>query len=114
MKALSIAEAKSRFSELVSRAGSGERLVIERRKRPVAVVVGPDDLARLERAAELGHDLARALGQSEEILQQIERDELHPAMAAYGLWRDKDELDDIMDDVIAARYRPSRRRVKLA
>lgn len=114
MKTLSIAEAKSRFSELVSRAGSGERLVIERRKRPVAVVVAPEDLARLERAAELGFDLARALGQSEEILRQIERGELHPAMAAFGLWRDDDELDQIMDEVIAARHRPSRRRVKVA
>lgn len=109
MEKLSIAEAKSRFSELVSRAGSGERFLISRRDRPVAVVVGPAELEKLERAAASAHDLARALGQSEEILAKIDAGEAHPAMIAYGLWRDDDDLDAIMQEVIAQRRQPSRR-----
>ena len=53
MISLSVAEARSRFSELISRAASGERFVIERRLRPVAVVLGAAELAQLERGAEL-------------------------------------------------------------
>jgi len=44
-----IAEAKSRFSELVSRgAYAHEHVVITRRGKPVAALVGMEDLALLE------------------------------------------------------------------
>ena len=36
METINVADAKSRFSELISRATSGERFIIQRRERPVA------------------------------------------------------------------------------
>lgn len=38
---LGTAEAKRRFSELVDRAGEGERILISRRGRPAVVLVAP-------------------------------------------------------------------------
>lgn len=44
-----IAEAKRRFSELVSRgAYAHEHIVITRRGKPMAALIGLDDLSRLE------------------------------------------------------------------
>lgn len=40
-QSLGTAEAKRRFSELVDRAGEGERIVISRRGRPAVVLVAP-------------------------------------------------------------------------
>jgi prevent-host-death family protein len=39
---LGVAEAKSRFSELIDRVGRGERFIIARRGRPVLALVPPD------------------------------------------------------------------------
>ena len=49
MKNVSIAEAKASLSELASRALAGERFQITRRGKPVAAIVGIEDLARVER-----------------------------------------------------------------
>ena len=49
MKNIPIAEAKASLSELASRAHAGERFQITRRGKPVAAIVGIEDLARLER-----------------------------------------------------------------
>ncbi len=49
MSNVTIAEAKSQFSDLVRRAESGgERVLVHRHGRPVAAIVSPDDLRRLE------------------------------------------------------------------
>lgn len=40
-ESLGTAEAKRRFSELVDRAGEGERILISRRGRPAVVLVAP-------------------------------------------------------------------------
>jgi prevent-host-death family protein len=49
MKALSVADAKTRFSEIVTSAEhQKERVVIEKRHKPVAVVIGYDDYKKLE------------------------------------------------------------------
>jgi prevent-host-death family protein len=49
MKALSLADAKTRFSEIVTSAEhEKERVVIEKRHKPVAVVIGYDDYKKLE------------------------------------------------------------------
>ena len=106
---LSVAEAKSRFSELISRAASGERFVIERRLRPVAVVLGAAELAQLERSAELARRLALAMGQHPELVQRIEAGEVHPAMAAFGLWADEPDLDTLADEIAANRRRQAAR-----
>lgn len=49
MKSLSLAIAKAKFSAIVTDAEyKKERLVIEKRNKPVAVVMGYDDYRRLE------------------------------------------------------------------
>lgn len=92
MDSINVGEAKSRFSELISRAAAGERFLIRRRERPVAVLISAAELERLERRSRAAHRLALSLGQSAELMKQIEAEEIHPAMAAFGLWRDEPEL----------------------
>lgn len=99
METVSVGTAKSRFSELISRAAAGERFLIQRRERPVAVVIGSAELERLERMSSLAHRLALALGQDPELLEQIERGEVHPAMAAFGLWRDQEDLATLSQEI---------------
>jgi prevent-host-death family protein len=105
MESINIGEAKSQFSELVSRVAAGERLLIRRRERPVAVMISPTELERLERASQLATRLALALGQSEHLLQQVEQGEIHPAMAAFGLWRDEADLEMLVDEIYGNRQR---------
>jgi prevent-host-death family protein len=109
MEGINIAEAKSRFSELVSRAASGERFLIRRRERPLAVLIGAAELENLERGSQAAHRLALAFGQSAELMGQIEAGEVHPAMAAFGLWRDEADLEALTDEVYANRRRQASR-----
>ncbi len=109
METINISEAKSRFSEYLSRAASGERFVILRRERPLAAIIGAGELARLERSAEIVRRLAQTLGQSSELLDSIEAGKAHPAMAAYGLWKDEDDLADLEAEVKRSRQNPSSR-----
>ena len=103
MPTINVIEAKSRFSELLSRAVGGERFVIRRRERPVAALVGLAELERLEQAAQMARNLAVSLGQSEEILAQIDEGTAHPAMAAFGLWRDEMALDNLAEEIVRSR-----------
>jgi prevent-host-death family protein len=41
-------EAQRRVTEFIQRAAKGERILVENGDRPVAALVGPDDLRRLE------------------------------------------------------------------
>ena len=109
MEKISAADAKSRFSELISRAASGERFIIQRRERPVAVLISPNELERLERSSQAARRLAQALGQDAELLAKIERREVHPAMAAFGLWRDESDLDHLAEEIYAEREQASGR-----
>jgi len=109
MESINVAEAKSRFSELISRAATGEKFIIQRRERPVAALIGTTELERLERTSRAAHRLALALGQTEAIMEKVERRELHPAMAAFGLWRDEDDLADLSDEIAAERLKPHAR-----
>jgi prevent-host-death family protein len=109
MEGIRIAEAKSRFSELVSRAASGELFLICRRERPLAVLIGAAELENLERGSQAAHRLALALGQSAELMGQIEAGGVHPAMAAFGLWRDEADLEALADEVYANRGRQTSR-----
>ena len=99
MTDLNIVEAKSRFSEVVGRAAAGERFVIHRRRRPLAVLISPAEWERLQRTAELGNHLAQALGQDPAILAAIAEGTVHPIMAAFGLWRNEDDLADLASEV---------------
>lgn len=109
MEDVSVGEAKSRFSELISRATAGERFLIRRRSRPVAVLIGSGELERLERMSRVAHRLALVLGQDAALLKQVEAQEVHPAMAAYGLWRDEPELVALADEIRANRQEQSSR-----
>lgn len=112
MVTISIAEAKSSFSELVSRTAAGERFVISRRGRAVATLVNPTELERLERSASMAYRLALALGQNATLLEAVERREVHPAMSAFGLWAD-DEFKNLTDEIYAGREAVSKPGVDL-
>jgi prevent-host-death family protein len=103
MEDVSVGEAKSRFSELISRATAGERFMIRRRNRPVAILIGSEDLGRLERMSQLAFRMAQVLGQDETLLRQVETQQVHPAMAAYGLWHDQEDLATLADEIEANR-----------
>ena len=109
METINISEAKSRFSEFLSRAASGERFVIVRRARPLAALISAGELERLERSAEITRRLAQTLGQSSTLLEEIEAGKVHPAMAAFGLWKDEEDLDDLEAQIINNRQRASSR-----
>jgi prevent-host-death family protein len=103
MEMINVADAKSRFSELINRASSGERFLIRRRERDIAVLISPVELERLERTSQMAQRLALALGQDKDLLQKVERCEVHPAMAAYGLWRDEADLANIAEEIVSER-----------
>lgn len=103
LETINVAEAKSRLSELLSRVLAGERFTIQRRERPVAVLIGAAELQRIERVSQLSGRLAALLGQDADLLTAIERGEVHPAMAAFGLWRNDPELDDLAERIAANR-----------
>jgi antitoxin (DNA-binding transcriptional repressor) of toxin-antitoxin stability system len=89
---MSVGEAKSRFSESISRVTAGERFLIRRQSRPVAVLIGSGELDRLERLSLTAHRLAQVLGQDAALLKQIEAEQAHPAMAACQFGRTEAEL----------------------
>ncbi|MCA9941609.1 MAG: type II toxin-antitoxin system Phd/YefM family antitoxin [Anaerolineales bacterium] len=111
MQTINVVEAKSRFSELLSRAASGERFLIQRRERAVAVLLGHEELSRLEQAAQMARHLALTLGQDEALLMEIEDRKLHAAMAAFGLWRDEVELARLAEDIAHERQEMNGREV---
>jgi prevent-host-death family protein len=114
METINVADAKSRFSELISRAASGERFIIQRRERPVAALIGAAELERLERTSRAARRLALALGQGEAILDKVERRELHPAMAAFGLWQDEPDLEALAEEIVdERREQPARPKLDL-
>jgi prevent-host-death family protein len=109
MEKINVAEAKSRFSELISRAATGERFIIQRRERPVAALIGTAELERLERTSRAARKLALALGQAEAILEKVDRRELHPAMAAFGLWQEEPDLATLAEEIASERQNLSAR-----
>jgi prevent-host-death family protein len=109
MVTINITEVKSRLSEFLSRAAGGERFVIVRRSRPLAAIISASELERLDRAAEITRRLAQTLGQSPELLEEIEKGKVHPAMAAFGLWKDEEDLADLDQRVLHNRLRSGSR-----
>ncbi len=107
METISVKAAKTRFTELISRAATGERIIIQRDDRPVAAIISATELGRLEHLSQTAHRLALTLGQNAELLKQIETGKTHPAMTAFGLWRDEHEFDDLTDRVYANRRHQS-------
>lgn len=103
MEDVNVGEAKSRSSELISRAAGGERFVIRRRDRPVAALIGVSELRRLEKSSAAARKLALALGQSEELVTEIDEGETHPAMAAFGLREFEDDLETLTGEIYVNR-----------
>ncbi|MCL4490062.1 MAG: type II toxin-antitoxin system prevent-host-death family antitoxin [Chloroflexi bacterium] len=101
MTKVTLAKAKSNLDELLARAAAGERIIIQKRDRELAALVSVAELERLEQLSRSPYSSARSLGQQEKLLNQIEAGQLHPAMAAFGLWQDEDELDDLTEQVYA-------------
>jgi len=90
--ALSVGEAKKRFSELMSRVVyRGERFLIQRRGRPMAALVSVDDLERLEPEPAAPRGL----------------------LAAVGAWADFEELDEVVQEIYQQRERARDRAVAL-
>lgn len=55
MTTMSIAKARSGLADAINRVSyGGERVVFERRGKPVAVLVSPEDLAHLQRIEDAG------------------------------------------------------------
>ena len=93
-----VTEAKAQLSALMARVGyGGERFVIERRGRPLAALVGVEDLARLE--GERGDAPSRPMG----------------ALALVGAWDEAEEhdLDAVLAEIYAERKRDTGRAVDL-
>ncbi|WP_425827554.1 type II toxin-antitoxin system Phd/YefM family antitoxin [Streptomyces fractus] len=84
---LTVTEASQRgLAKLVSEAEQGSDLIVTRRHRPVAAVVGIDRLEELENAASDLHDLALVLARS--TTDTGRRTSLDDVLAAYGHSRD--------------------------
>ncbi len=103
MNNLTISEVKNNFATIISRTGSGERFVIQQHQQPVAVLMSNIDFIHLEKVTQLAHRLVILLGQSIEVLHKIESGELHPTMAAYGLWQDEPDFVSLVDEIIENR-----------
>lgn len=77
---IGVADAKRRFSELIERVRAGERFVVTRRGRPVLALVPPTESMAQE---------PRRLGLA----------------ALAGALEDWNELDDVVEEIYAARRR---------
>jgi prevent-host-death family protein len=51
MRAISATELRARLGEALNRASAGERVLIERDHRALAVLISPEDAARLDESA---------------------------------------------------------------
>ena len=90
-KTISVAEAKRRFSELMSRVVyAGERFVIERKGKPMIAVVGVEDLKRLEATP---------------------TKETKGLLAAVGAWEEFENLDKIVAQIYKVRKKAKERKV---
>jgi predicted transcriptional regulator len=69
----------------------------------LAAVVGIGELERLESAVRTIRHLARTFGQSPSLLEQIEKGKVHPAMSAFGLWKDEVDVADLDKEVLENR-----------
>ena len=103
-KEIGVAEAKRRFSELLARAAfAGERFLIERRGKPLAALVGLDDLLRLE-----------SQGAKAELEPESEgEEEPQGLLAAAGAFADYEDFENVMQEIIKQRRRSPGRKVQI-
>jgi prevent-host-death family protein len=69
-------ELRARLGEALNRASAGERILIERDHRPLAVLVTPEDAARLDESAEdRARRVDRALARLAAFSERMAREE---------------------------------------
>ena len=91
---INVAEAKSRFSEIIRRsADTGERFIVNRRGKPVGAIVSIGDLWRIE-----------SMGEDEQTGGLVE---------AAEAWADFEHLDEVVKDIYRAREKAVDRKVGL-
>jgi len=94
LKDISVAEAKSKFSEMIARTVyAGERFVVRRRGKPVAAIVGIDDLKKIQ------------LTDSSEDTGTL--------LAAAEAWADFKDLDQVIEDIYRSRRKSTDREVTI-
>ncbi|QTA79219.1 Toxin-antitoxin system, antitoxin component, Phd-like [Desulfonema limicola] len=80
---MAVAEAKKRFSEIISKSAySDQRIIITKRNRPIAAVISIEDLHSLE---------------------QIEKRK--GLMEIIGKWQNFDEINDAIDNIVDKRHK---------
>ncbi|MDO8732973.1 MAG: type II toxin-antitoxin system prevent-host-death family antitoxin [Actinomycetota bacterium] len=101
VRTLSVTDAASRgVSSLVASAESGQDVVVERRGKPVAVVVGMGRLARLDKLESELRDISLLLARA--ATDTGERVDLDDALAVLGF--DRSELEaELARDIAAGR-----------
>jgi len=103
MSSATVAEAKSQFSDLLRRAEyGGERIVVHRHGKPVAVIVSTADLAQLE-ALEEAQDVA----DGRKALKEAAKHGTIPLEAVLKKYRLEHLLDATSGGPEAAAARPS-------
>lgn len=80
-----------------------------RRARPLAALISVGDLQHLERSTAVTRRLAQTFGQSPKLIEELKGGIAHPAMAAFGLWKDEDDLSDLEKQIMNNRQRASSR-----
>ena len=104
VKEVGVAEAKRRFSELLARAAfAGERFLIERRGKPIAALIGLEDLLHLEALSPRGTEPEA----------EAEAEEPQGLLAAAGAFADYEDFEAIMEEAVAGRGRSPGRPVSL-
>ena len=54
-----------------------------------------------------------SLSRDAKLLEQIEAGEIHPIMAAFGLWQDETDLASLADEIEANRHNQPSRPIKM-
>ena len=99
---------KARLSEFIGRVAYGrERLLVLRRGKPVAALVSVEDLRRLEALDSTAADRPPSNGDA------AGRPGAHPTMRAFGGWADRDDLDELVEEIYADRLTAASREVAL-
>ena len=100
MFSLNTAEVKTRLVELINCVAlKQERVVVLQDGKPIAALISIEDLERLE-----------ALNTA---LIQNENPQEHPIMQVFGVWADRTDLDDLVDEIYADRERTKGREITL-
>jgi prevent-host-death family protein len=79
MRAITATQLRARLGEALNRASAGERILIERDHRPLAVLVSPEEAARLDESVEARLERRRrALDRLAEFRERMARE--HPEL----------------------------------